>query len=186
MTRVSPPFVIPSNARDLLFLFRDSCFVTRALWHRHSCLCSWGALECGSLHPLLRCNPSRSSVSWGATVSTVKAAASRRTPKCRRADRKNACFCVCVEMIGLTRNQLVCVKMIGLTREHQTHKENCPTDLAGDLPGDSPLGLSRSSPLPSSVISEARFPQVGIAGRVVCVRRFLEGRLIRSSQSPHT
>ena len=39
-------------------------------------------------------------------------------------------------------------------RAHQTHKENCPAGLDGDLPGDSSFVLPRSSALPSSIILE--------------------------------
>jgi hypothetical protein len=43
-------------------------------------------LECGSLLPLLRGMESRPSDRWGGGVAIAKAAASRRTPNCRRAD----------------------------------------------------------------------------------------------------
>jgi hypothetical protein len=72
-------------------------------------------------------------------------------------------------------------------RAHQTHQENCPTGLDGDLPSDSPRVLPRSSGLPSTVISEAgrtRSPAVpssratrGIPLSLRCCR----GRLLRRS-----
>jgi len=40
---------------------------------------------------------------------------------------------------------------VALLRAHQTHKEDCPTGLDGDLPCDSPFVPARSSPLPSTV-----------------------------------
>jgi hypothetical protein len=47
---------------------------------------------------------------------------------------------------------------MALLRAHQTHKENCPAGVDGDLPGDSSRVPTRASRLPPTVISEAMRP----------------------------
>jgi len=90
--------------------------------------CPGSALECGSLLPLLRCHPFLPINSTGGTVSPVKAAASRRTPKLSarrhildtlllRYPTPTPLFCVSAGMIGLTGEWRVSAGMVGLRGE---------------------------------------------------------------------